>query len=367
MTDWADMVADTNDEAIGDLWDDWGAPPFTVLDTRAGRWKDRRQRWLSLGLQSEIGRDGRAFSEDLMRAERDRDYTPQRIEDGRQLQPGRGNHRTDYGSYDGGPNPGVSIFDPVLCELVYRWFAPPGGTVLDPFAGGSVRGIVASYLGHPYVGVDLSGRQLAANVEQWSAMADARLLPATAPVPSWHQGDSLHLADLVGPLQADLVFSCPPYYDLEVYSEDPRDLSAMDTYGDFLGTYRTIIANAVAHLAPGRFAVLVVSEVRDKRGHLRGLVPDTIRALEDAGCRFYNEAVLVNSAGSLPLRVGQPMTASRKLGRSHQNVVVAYRDPDLVAELPVAKVLVATKGTPDPRPWSTDRQDAPQPQLDLWA
>ena len=62
---------------------------------------------------------------------------------------------------------GTSIFDPVLCELVYRWFCPPGGLVLDPFAGGSVRGIVAGVLGRRYVGVDLSAAQLDANRAQW--------------------------------------------------------------------------------------------------------------------------------------------------------------------------------------------------------
>lgn len=45
---------------------------------------------------------------------------------------------------------GTSIFDPVLCELAYRWFCPPGGSILDPFAGGSVRGIVAGILGREY-------------------------------------------------------------------------------------------------------------------------------------------------------------------------------------------------------------------------
>ena len=30
---------------------------------------------------------------------------------------------------------GTSIFDPVLCELAYRWFCPPGGLVLDPSRG----------------------------------------------------------------------------------------------------------------------------------------------------------------------------------------------------------------------------------------
>ena len=39
---------------------------------------------------------------------------------------------------------GTLIFDPVLCEIAYRWFCPKGGVVLDPFAGGSVRGIIAS-------------------------------------------------------------------------------------------------------------------------------------------------------------------------------------------------------------------------------
>jgi hypothetical protein len=29
---------------------------------------------------------------------------------------------------------GTSIFDPVLCELAYRWFCPPKGLVLDPLA-----------------------------------------------------------------------------------------------------------------------------------------------------------------------------------------------------------------------------------------
>ena len=62
-------------------------------------------------------------------------------------------HGTTIHPYDGGESAatqsGTSIFDPVLCELAYRWFCPPGGVVLDPFAGGSVRGIVASKLGLP--------------------------------------------------------------------------------------------------------------------------------------------------------------------------------------------------------------------------
>ena len=55
---------------------------------------------------------------------------------------------------------GTSIFDPVLCELAYRWFCPPGGLVLDPFAGGSVRGIVAAKCGRRYIGIDVARQSL---------------------------------------------------------------------------------------------------------------------------------------------------------------------------------------------------------------
>src|SRR5690348_7500784 len=64
---------------------------------------------------------------------------------------------------EGATQTGTSIFDPVLCELSYRWFCPPGGKILDPFAGGSVRGIVASCLGFEYTGVELRAEQVAAN------------------------------------------------------------------------------------------------------------------------------------------------------------------------------------------------------------
>jgi DNA modification methylase len=49
---------------------------------------------------------------------------------------------------------------------MYEWFSPKGGLVLDPFAGGSVRGIVAEEMDRKYVGIDLSETQIKANKEQ---------------------------------------------------------------------------------------------------------------------------------------------------------------------------------------------------------
>lgn len=219
---------------------------------------------------------------------------------------------------------GTSIFDPVLTELCYRWFCPPGGDILDPFAGGSVRGIVANVLGYGYKGFELRPEQVAAN----RAQAEA-LCPDSPPV--WVTGDSAATVPAYAG-QADFVFSCPPYGNLEVYSDMPEDLSAQP-HEQFLLSYRAVIAAAVAKLKPDRFAAFVVGDFRCKKGFYRNFVGETVAAFEACGARYYNEAILVTAVGSLPIRVGKQFKAGRKLGKTHQNILVFCKgDPKRAAQ-----------------------------------
>lgn len=211
---------------------------------------------------------------------------------------------------------GISIFDPVLCELSYRWFSPENGSILDPFAGGSVRGIVASKLGRQYTGIELRKEQVDANLEQAKEICKDNW-------PTWHCGSSVDIPTLCDGKEYDLVFSCPPYADLEVYSDDPRDLSNM-SYDKFIEFYQDIITKSVAKLKQNRFAVFVVGEVRNKKGcgYYRHFVPDTINCFKKAGAEYYNEAILITAIGSLPIRTGRMFESGRKLGKTHQNVLV---------------------------------------------
>ncbi len=245
-------------------------------------------------------------------------------------------YSVDRGNDDGS---GTSIFDPVLCELVYRWFSPPDGTVLDPFAGGSVRGIVASKLGRKYIGVELRAEQVEANRVQAKAICQDNQ-------PQWLCDTSVNI-DKIIEAEADLIFSCPPYADLEVYSDDPRDISNM-SYDKFLQFYEEIIAKSCAKLKPNRFAVFVVGEVREKKGggYYRCFVPDTIRAFEKAGLRLYNEAILVTAVGSLPIRTARMFESGRKLGKTHQNMLVFCKGDPKQATDECGKVEVIDSLTP---------------------
>ncbi len=93
-------------------------------------------------------------------------------------------------------------------------------------------------------------------------------------------------------------------------------------YSAFLAAYRKIIADAISMLADDRFAAICVGDIRDKKGYYRNFISDTIAAFQDAGATLYNEAILVTSAGSLPIRVGGQFPKGRKLGKTHQNVLI---------------------------------------------
>lgn len=265
-------------------------PPFTILDAKQGEWQERKRAWSAIGLRGELGRSAKAYNI--------HDWVEEK--------------RETIG-WDGCVHgDGTSIFDPVVCELAYRWFSPAGGQVVDPFAGGSVRGIVAGCLGRKYWGCDLRAEQIAANQVQAEQIA-----PQVAPI--WVCGDSMET--LANSPDADFVFSCPPYGDLEKYSDDPRDLSAMDWHA-FVAAYKRIILRAVGRMKQDTFACFVVGDFRDARGFYRNFVSTTIDAFEECGARLYNEAILATPVGTAAMRVTKQFEASRKMAKTHQNVLV---------------------------------------------
>ena len=586
------------------LSDLFGVVPFSVLNAREGWWQERKRSWIALGIQSDLGREGNLLkmSDTVLQPDealRNLKKTLESKNIGSQSNSIQAAIPGYYTKKNAGMTDeeivqeflekgssiasGTSIFDPVLAELAYNWFSPADGVIIDPFAGGSVRGIVASKLGRKYYGVDLRKEQVEANQEQaklicqeqkdcfqlqvskydeltpveehggylvkrddlfsvgginggkvrtcwnlaqgakglvtagsrespqvnivahiakalnipcrvhtpegevspevdqavklgaelfqhpfgvnnvikkrakddaletgfkeipfgmeckeaviatknqvanippetkrivipvgsgmslcgllhglkeknlnipvlgvrvgadplkrlnqyapkgWESMVElvdsgidyhdhaselklgdltldpvyeAKCLPflkkgdllwvvgirktsipSQVVSPIWHAGDSRDIHEILADKKANMIFSCPPYADLEVYSDDPKDISNQ-SYEDFLSSYREIIVKACTLLEDDSFACFVVGEVRDKKGVYRNFVADTIQAFIDAGLDYYNEAILITPIGTLAIRSGRTFAATRKLGKTHQNVLVFVKgDP----------------------------------------
>lgn len=262
-------------------------PPVSVFDTKQGYWQKRKKEWKKIGLQGQAGRADALLGKGL-----------------KQLAESKGLNLT-----------GTSIFDPVLCEVIYKWFSPENGVVYDPFAGGSVRGVVAEKIGLKYIGIDLSEKQVDANQINADELGVC---------PVWHCDDSRNVDKYIQDETIDLVFSCPPYHNLEKYSNHPLDLSNMN-YQDFIEAYSDIINKACRKLKKDRFAVFVVGDIRDKKGAYRDFISETKHIFQKCGLCLYNEIILLEQYGTAPMRAGGVFSAYRKTVKVHQNVLVFYK------------------------------------------
>lgn len=285
------------------LKDRFGWPPFSILNTISGEWQKRKSDWNKIIQDSTLGRDTRRYN-----------ATPTNIFSSR--------------GADAKEPQSISTFDPYLCELMYRWFSVDGSTVLDPFAGGVVRGAVAAILGRNYFGIDLSPEQVTADIEQYASICEK--YSNISGECCWIQGDSEKVLPTVDK-KYGMVFTCPPYYNLERYTYEPGELSRLPSYEAFIEKYTSILKLTADRLEDNSFFVIVVSEVRETfkdvaRSNYVGLVPDTIHILRDeCFLHYYNEIILENAVGSLPVRVPRSFIKTRKVGRQHQNVLVFYK------------------------------------------
>lgn len=315
--------------AAGKLREKFLVSPFTVLDTRCAAFLERRQLWLQLGIESEIGRDGNLTFANSSQ--------PPHVYSAKNKYEATLGRTVSWDEFlDNHPDlkglqGGTSIFNPVLCEIFYNWFLPSTGSgeILDPFAGGSVRGVVAAFLGHAYTGIELRPEQVVANQANAAAIfASIGHTPKHAP--QWITGSSADLETLLPEGKTfDLVFSCPPYGDLEVYSDNPEDLSAQPEHL-FRENYTFIVQAATGRLKPNRFSIWVIGDYRDKKtGTLRNFVNTTINAHTFP---LYNHAILLNSISSLAIRITRNFPAQRKLGKAHQDVTFLFNGDRLALE-----------------------------------
>lgn len=264
-------------------------PPFSVLDTRQGYWQERKDAWLSnIGNLTQTKENVLGGADNMLSS----------------------------------INNGSSNFDPVLAEIIYKWFCPVGGVVLDPFAGEQTKGYVAGATGLGYTGVEIRPEQVA--VDQEASKEFKRV--------NYICGSSENIKTLVKDDNFDLVFTSPPYFDLEIYSENKDDISSFKTYAEFIKFYASVLEQSAAKLAPNRFLVVKVGEIRDKKGVYRNFVGDNIAILNKIGLNYYNEMILVNAVGTARLRASMSMR-NRKIVKTHQNVLVFYKgNPDTIKD-----------------------------------
>lgn len=302
----------------GSLNERFVVPPFSILDTRKGYWQARKKLWRDrIGDMGESRNDTLITSPEIKYKDLYLKTRKHRAELGITFKEYLDKYVPDDVKEREASkvlSQGVSLLDPVMAEIVCKWFGTQGCNTFDCFAGDSVFGWVSAYLGNTFTGVELRPEQAALNNERVEGMT-ARYI----------NDDGQNVAKHIAPDSQDLLFSCPPYFDLEVYSDLPNDASNQGTYEDFIGILRNAFTAALGCLKNDRFAVIVVGDVRNKKtGCYYDFCGDIKRIFRDNGAELYNEIILIETGASTALRAGRYME-SRKVAKMHQNILVFYK------------------------------------------
>ena len=286
-----DLFGNKIQEPIKKLKDWFVVPPFSILNSAGKDWQKKKKIWMI-----KINDKAQSRSNKLRCTVSD-EYTGS----------------IEFMAIKGNT---TSVLDPVLCEVLLSWFTEKEHICFDPFAGDAVFGFVSTFKKRIFKGIELRKEQVLFN---------QTLLDTFGFNGKYYCDTSENMDSYIDDESCDFIFSCPPYADLEIYSDNPKDLSNMN-YDEFFNVIGRILTNTYKKLKPNRFACIVIGEVRHKNtGEYIGLVPNVINIMRDAGYRYYNDIVLQTPIGNLHMRAGRYMNRNRKVGKMHQNVLVFYK------------------------------------------
>ncbi len=231
----------------------------------------------------------------------------------------------------------ASYFDPVLVEILCRWFTPgEGSSVFDNLAGGITEGAIACKCGHKFVGIELRPEQVESNLKTVTTLNVK---------PEYVQDDGTNAVQHLGIGTQDLLLSCPPYFNLKTYSNLEDDLSTKSEYPAFIGKLEEVFAASIKCLKRNRFAAILVGDVRDKDGSCCNFPGDVISIFQRNGCVLWNDIVVITNDATAKLRARQYLT-NRKVARLHQRLLVFYYGRPTAIQKNFPKLSSLTSNTP---------------------
>jgi len=208
-----------------------------------------------------------------------------------------------------------SEFKPSVAYRIIEYWGEEAKTVLDPFAGRYTRMVVSLYLGKSYIGFDVVKDYIDNNIRRYEDIKEN--FP--------DQFVKLYVSDgcimnEISDNSYDFIFTCPPYYNLEIYKESSNQLSRLKTYDDFLLKMGQTMDNSFRVLKNGSFAVFVVADWH-KKGKFYCFHNDLINLGIKSGFDLYE--IVINKVFSPFIAISASQNKRFKwMGKAHEYILV---------------------------------------------
>jgi len=219
----------------------------------------------------------------------------------------------------------LSKFNSEYAKRIIEMWSKEGDDIVDPFAGRSSRPLVSTLLKRNYVGFDVVNENLKEAKEQYETLGKDRKLGKLLLVNDNSENIDKYLHGGV----ADMIMTCPPYFNIEKYDSAPGQLTDIKEYHQFLFKYKFILNRCMTKLKPGGFFVVVLANFRID-GKFYDFCGDTKEILK-TDLDFHDEIILEMSPAKRHPLYTQAITNLNCL-KTHEYCLV-FRKPDTPEKL----------------------------------
>ncbi len=176
-----------------------------------------------------------------------------------------------------------SEFNPTIAENIINFWSNEEDIILDPFAG-RTRCLISTLKNRKYIGFEISKEVY----EKTSKIIYENLKGEL--IPKLYNEDSFNLDKIKLPM-VDLIFSCPPYWNLEKYESCEGQLSDIKDYNKFLERYKQIMKKSINLLKDGKYMCLVVGDFRKNKKYYTFHL-DNIKIMEELGMKLHDIIII---------------------------------------------------------------------------
>ena len=213
----------------------------------------------------------------------------------------------------------MSGFNSALAEFIIKYWSEPNDLILDPFHGWGTRALISINLNRRYIGYDVSPITY-----NWlKEFFDSQItLNQDKIKPILYNKDGLKIED-IDDGSVDLIFTCPPYFNIEKYETCEEQLSDINNYDLFLAKLGKGIEKYYQVLKNEKFCIFVVGDWR-VNGELKLFSQDVINLFLKN--KFLMHDFIIHKLNSVAIVGCANFEANNFVCKSHEYVLVFKKD-----------------------------------------
>jgi DNA modification methylase len=208
----------------------------------------------------------------------------------------------------------MSEFHAGVAENIIRYWSMKGSKVVDPFAGRVTRAIVTTMLDRDYYGYEITPNTYKRALNHFEKHNIN---------PTLYKADGCKLEYTKDDF-ADLVFTCPPYYNIEQYESCEGQLSDIKDYDTFMDNMNECAKNVKRVLKEGAWAIFVVADFRINC-ELKSFSSDLIQKFKNNNMIHWDTIIMENISPFATLTAYQA-ACKRYVPKTHEYILV-FRKP----------------------------------------